>query len=312
MNPLNILYCFDENYNYQALTSMISLLDFISQPINIFIIHSDETFLNFIPSDILNHVNLNNISVYQFKDSDYNFPNTKDVHITEATYYRIFISNYLPEYVENIIFLDCDVICLVDPIEYFKLEIEKLTKSNFILSARTEHKKEIDEINNAIYKRLDMNGPYFNAGVMIIDYKKWKRENIQNKLINKMIEYKDQIYQWDQDVLNSLFDGKYIELDMSYNFPASKINSTNDNLNPIILAHFLGSKKPWNTSGVFNYSSELYHSNYRKIFSDHYHIVHNWKIASLKEFIIATLSLKFFKLNRPTIYLKEFLLSFIK
>ena len=37
---LNFLYCFDENYNFQALTSMISLLDSVDEEINIYVIHT--------------------------------------------------------------------------------------------------------------------------------------------------------------------------------------------------------------------------------------------------------------------------------
>ena len=35
----NILYCFDNNYNYQALNSITSLLKHTDEKLNIFIIH---------------------------------------------------------------------------------------------------------------------------------------------------------------------------------------------------------------------------------------------------------------------------------
>ena len=42
---LNFLYCFDQNYNIQALVSIYSLLENITEKINIHIIHKEpETF----------------------------------------------------------------------------------------------------------------------------------------------------------------------------------------------------------------------------------------------------------------------------
>ena len=38
---LNFVYCFDDNFNLQALTSIKSLLDKITKKANIFIIHKN-------------------------------------------------------------------------------------------------------------------------------------------------------------------------------------------------------------------------------------------------------------------------------
>ena len=260
---LEFLYCLDQNYNKQALTSIISLLDLVDEKIIIHIIHKTSKFIDDIPKTITEHFNLDKIFVYEFKDLNYHFPNIDNVHITEATYYRIFIDKYLDKKIENLVFLDCDTICLSNPISHIKKELKMLNNSEKILAARTEYPKEFN-ISNEIYKRLDMNGPYFNAGVMLIDFQKWIINSIGKRLENNLNDYKEKILQWDQDVLNSFFDGDYHELGLEFNFPSSKINSKKDK---ILFAHFLGSKKPWSTSGAFSYSSELYHSNYRKIYN---------------------------------------------
>ena len=103
-NFLNFLYCFDKNYNKQAFSSMISILDNISEKINFYVIHNEEFNIENIPNSIKNHKNLNQITFFMFKDYDYYFPNIKDVHISLATYFRLFIRNYLPNNLENIIF----------------------------------------------------------------------------------------------------------------------------------------------------------------------------------------------------------------
>ena len=112
---LNFLYCFDDNYNYQAFSSMCSVLDKTSQKLNIFIIHKDKNSPKFIPDYIKNHKMLKNINVKKFKNVNNLFPNLDNVHVSEATYYRIYFDDYISDDIENIIYLDSDIICNSDP-----------------------------------------------------------------------------------------------------------------------------------------------------------------------------------------------------
>ena len=73
--------------------------------------------------------------------------------------------------------------------------------------------------NRKKFNNLKMVGDnYFNAGVMIIDFKKWKKNNIQSGLLKKMREIYKEVEFWDQDVMNSYFDGKYLEINNNLNF----------------------------------------------------------------------------------------------
>ena len=171
---LNFLYCFDRNYNMQAFSSIISILEKIKEKINIHIIHSEDNIDNLLPQVIRNHKNLNNVFTYKFIDYDHYFPNIEGVHISLATYFRLFIANYIPKEIKNLVFLDADIICTQDPISELRKEIDKLNKSEYIISARTEHPKE-RVVKNDIFKRLEMNGPYFNAGVMLINFERWQQ-----------------------------------------------------------------------------------------------------------------------------------------
>ena len=78
---MNFLYCFDENYNKQAFTSIISLLDNVHEKINIFVIHNKKLINNEIPNKVLNHQNLNMINLYEFNNREYFFP----CHLLQAS-----------------------------------------------------------------------------------------------------------------------------------------------------------------------------------------------------------------------------------
>ena len=94
---LNIAYCFDDNFNIQAMTSMYSFLENSKEKINFYVIHQTYSDENFIHPKIKIHENLNSISVKKFRKSSIDFPNLKRVHISEATYYRLYLSEYLPK-----------------------------------------------------------------------------------------------------------------------------------------------------------------------------------------------------------------------
>ena len=93
---MNFIYCFDTNYNSQAFTSIISLLDCVDKKIDIFIIHNDENFDKKIPKKINNHRNLNSYIFIVFRNRIL-LPNIPNTHVSEATYYRLFLENYLPK-----------------------------------------------------------------------------------------------------------------------------------------------------------------------------------------------------------------------
>lgn len=316
---LNFLYCFDENYNYQAYSSIISLLDCIDENINIHILHNDVSKINF-PEIILNHINLENISLYEFKDTEYDFPNLSNNHISVATYFRMFIDNYLPENLESIIYIDSDMICARNPKIKFRKELSNLIKSEYTLAAKTEinlnsySAKELIRLKNKSYfknfwpfDRLPVNEKYFNAGFLIINLEKWRERNVQKKLIETMeVEYEN-IFMWDQDILNCVINGKYLELKGELNFNASKFNKLSEL--PYIF-HYSGSNKPWKTNGAFELSSKFYHQNYEKISNIKYHIETNNKKNSLKNLLIGMYKLSFFKISNPLRYLIIFYKTF--
>ena len=144
---INFLYCFDKNYNTQAFSSMISLLNNTSKRISIYVIHDEENFKYQVPSRILNHKNLIFFDSYKFANYEYDFPNIENVHISVATYFRLFIKNYLPKDEKYFVFMDPDVICIQDPINEIETSIKKLNTTEFTIAAKTEHSDGVERIN---------------------------------------------------------------------------------------------------------------------------------------------------------------------
>ena len=307
-NILSFCYCFDHKFKIQAFSSMISLLDNVNEKIKINVIYNKEFSMEELPEEINNHPNLKEIKFFQFQNNNIKFPNLDNVHLTEATYYRLFLSEYLNE--EIVIYLDADTICLQNPSEYIKNSIVELEKSKKIIGAKTEYKKsdftESEISNNKSYfERLNMTDTYFNAGVMLINLSLWKKNNLQSKFLMSMSELWQGIVQWDQDVMNSVIDGDHLELDKNINFFPRELTSKSD-LKKILFFHYVGSKKPWLTSGAFLLGSNFYHENFRKISTYNFHIEHIWKKASIIELIKSIFNLSFFKLKFKIKYIHDF------
>ena len=121
MNDINLLYCFDSGYDKQTFVSIYSILSKIEETVvNIFIIHKNpETFEKY-RLEILKNKKIGNIEIYQFDKNISNYPNLSKKHVSEATYYRLFISDYLPDNLEEVIYIDSDVYCLSAPDNIFK------------------------------------------------------------------------------------------------------------------------------------------------------------------------------------------------
>ena len=297
-DTINFLYCFDENYDYQAFASMISLLDEVDEKINIHVIHTSKKFYETLPEKIVSHENLKNINVYEFSDYDFDFPNINNVHISVATYFRLFIKNYLNNQISSFVFLDPDVVCLKNPLNDIRNIIMELKESTYVISAKTEH--TMGE------KRIGVDKNYFNAGVMVIDFNKWIRDDLDNKLLSTLKQINKNILHWDQDVLNSFFNGKYLELEEKFNFKASS-EITKSDKNELVFIHFIGSHKPWLTSGAFQKDSNFYHENYRKISNTNFHIEINEKRSIFD--LLKLLTFRIFKIKKPFIYIFEFIKS---
>lgn len=317
---MNFVYCFDNNYNLQGFTSMISLLDCVDSKVNIHVIHNDILINKQIPLPIINHKNLKNLRTYKFDENGYYFPNIPNTHISEATYYRLFIENYLPNNINNFVYLDADVVCLKNPIPKIKKELKEIENKNLLFAARTELKKS-DILQRYInehempWNRLKIDENYFNAGVLIVNFKKWKESKFTSKFLDKLIELNENIIMWDQDVLNAVINGLYLELDKNFNYKDNdfeiELDKNNFNFENIIFYHYAGSAKPWKTNGAFRKSSRFYHDNFTKISNRKFHITHVNLTNSINDFKKEYKNNLFANLDNKYSYIYEFIKSLI-
>ncbi|MDM7953678.1 MAG: glycosyltransferase family 8 protein [Cyanobium sp. CZS 25K] len=129
-------------------------------------------------------------------------------HITLATYFRLLLPAALPHAVEKVLYLDSDLI-VVDSLRDLW---ESALEGNSI-AAVEDHNQELDR------NRLGLaeGSLVFNAGAMLIDLGRWRRDNILATGLDFARTHPERIKHWDQDVLNSLLEARWRPLDWRWN-----------------------------------------------------------------------------------------------
>jgi len=265
---LDVVYCLDENYNLQMITSVNSFLKHFKTPVRLHILHNNPDSLDKLLK-LLSFENLISIEKYKFvKDKDFIFPAIKNYHVTEATYYRLFIHQYLPSNISNLLYLDPDVITMNEVTKTIHMKFNELENSKYPIAA-VNYTKSINSTNQEMLDRLRMkSNMYFNAGVLFINYKKWLNSRIGPKLLlhsKESILHDIELKQHDQDILNSYFDGKFFELDKNYNYPILERFFRQDKKlieDKSFFIHYVGKEKPWLLNGVFCNIAKYYQDSF--------------------------------------------------
>lgn len=171
-------------------------------------------------------------------------------YLTCEMYFRMFRADILPKE-EKALYLDCDTIITGDIVDLYMTDI-----SDFILGAVYDYPNILREKE---LKQIEIDkGSYFNSGVLLVNLKRFREENILERSLN-YLKYHTELKCPDQDTLNIICDGKVKLLDERWNFQwghcidkfvflndeeARKYKNIRDNF---FLIHFTSPKKPWNS-----------------------------------------------------------------
>jgi len=136
--------------------------------------------------------------------------NSKD-YITQATYYRLFLTEFLPANIEKVLYLDVDMIVRGSLSELWNVDLGEYGVGVV---------PDAGEIVYNKYYRLhySISKGYFNAGVILINLRKWRENDMLTKFVGFIDCHSDWIKYHDQDVLNYIFRDDKMILPVKYNF----------------------------------------------------------------------------------------------
>lgn len=241
-NKIDIVFLTDINYLPYFTVALTSLLENNAGIINrIFLVHdindknSFTKILEFFKNKYNKEIELLKINGNLF--NDYRLSH----QLTKATYFRLHFANLLPVDIDKVLFLDSDIIIRSSLKTLLHLDFKH--PDNPVLEYyvyAVDHQFTPQEITRL--RKLEFTGhKYFNAGVLLINLKKWRQDNVTEKFISTLERFNNDILWADQDILNLVFDQQWGELDYAYN--AFQTSRKTDNGYKII--HYIGASKPW-------------------------------------------------------------------
>lgn len=172
-------------------------------------------------------------------------------HVTIATYYRLFITEFLPADVDRIIYLDGDIIVRKSLRDMWETDMEGYAVGVV---------NDMHELKHIQSKRLpyNMTEGYFNAGVLLINVKYWREHQCLTLFYDIIKLHQKLLILHDQDVLNIAFHDKKKWLPVTYNMQNGFLykNQTLWNVPEIeadlnimkhdpAIVHFTAWDKPW-------------------------------------------------------------------
>ena len=205
---------------------------------------------NFLQRESLER-NLGSHSKYlKFLQTDLSKTETLKIvnHVTPTTYFRLFIDSLVPAHVDRIIYLNSDILIMGTLEELWTTDL-----GNNVIAAVAD---SMQDTNPSVREQIGLapTAHYFNAGVLLIDLSRWRKEKIGGRAISFAIQHPELITFEDQCALNHVINGQFRELTKDWNFQTHHLRwaahgkctaDVQSELNVARIIHFTGQMKPW-------------------------------------------------------------------
>ncbi len=160
---------------------------------------------------------------------------TPDYGNSYMTYARILIGSLLLN--DRVIYLDTDLLIAANIKPLWDLNLD----GKVVAAAPDPSIKHLKDDHPSEPKSCD--SKYFNSGVIVIDLNAWREIKAQDQLLRMIRESPERYRWWDQTAMNSLFEGRVLFVDPSWNTFADSVDFKNHTRGRIF--HYVGGAKPW-------------------------------------------------------------------
>ncbi len=208
---MNIFFSSDDNYVRHLGVAIYSILLYNKEAENIcfYIVDNQikpENLEKLV--DIVREYKNAEISFIPFDDFGKNLHLNLSWPISLSSYARLFIGEILPEKINKVIYLDCDIV------------VNGSLSSLWNADLRGHCIGAIQDIVPSKIKQFVGLSPmqrYFNAGVLLIDLLQWRNHKYGKKCLDFIESYNGSVTHHDQGVLNGILNGKWERLPLKFN-----------------------------------------------------------------------------------------------
>lgn len=251
---IHVAMTYDDNYAQHSVVLITSILKNKTENEE-FVFHILDGGLSDESKEMLRKLQGCEIQIYQVDKKQFEGYIKSDYYPVSMLWTMI-----LPELIDEdkLIYLDSDIVVNSSLLPLWQLDLE----DTYVAA--------VEDANGKKYaKRYGLKGSkFFNTGVMVVNCKKWIKDDIPKKAVEIAMKNTGTKLGYDQTVLNRLFEGNIKFLDLKWNLQYCPINiwATYDNKqeyknavkNPSII-HYTGDYKPWKPGlGCFNPKQQEY------------------------------------------------------
>ncbi len=136
-------------------------------------------------------------------------------HADIEVYSRLLAPRVLPEHYDKIIYLDCDMVILTDLSPLY----DSMRDDSAIHAVRDQiaHVSDFEGVFNYAELGIPPKTHYFNSGVVLINLKCWREQNITERIITYLKRYQGSVWWWDQGGMNAILYDSWAEIDPVWN-----------------------------------------------------------------------------------------------
>lgn len=137
------------------------------------------------------------------------------LHLTKNTYLRLLIPKLLPE-IPKILYLDCDIVVTTSLHDLWNIDMEGKSIA-CAMDNPEQFWRTLAPETDGVKKRLNIKNTPFNAGVLLMDLEKVRRQESFDKTIRWLETHPKLLHAGDQDGLNVIFNDDYKLLPQCWN-----------------------------------------------------------------------------------------------
>lgn len=180
-------------------------------------------------------------------------------------YARLLAPRVLPKDFDKVLYLDSDMVILSDVSPLY----DSMCDDSAVHAVRDDIIGNVSE-PRGVFNYSDLGIPskthYFNSGVMLMNLRRWREQNITTRVIEYLRIHQALVQHWDQGGLNAILHDSWTEMDPSWNqihgilkpwrwkeLGRSMVEWRRTKNHPKIV-HYTSREKPWLSDSLPRYS----------------------------------------------------------
>lgn len=207
---MNIVYSSDENYVQHLCVSMVSLFEnnYDVKEMSVYVVSNDISEESKKKLSIAAKRYERELTFIEFEPYKKKLILDMEWNISISSYARLFLAEMLPEWCNRVIYIDCDTIVCNSLNSLYSLDMQGASVAG------------VNDLILGICKEkvgLKSSQKYINAGILLIDLEKWRKEKITETFLDFVNTYKGKVTHHDQGTINGTLSDTCMLLEPKYN-----------------------------------------------------------------------------------------------